>query len=108
MGCESAPADDWFPVDEQSARAPVGTQMNTADSAWMLISTALVLFMVPGLALFYGGLVAEKNVIAMMTQSFVAIGIVTVLWVVIGYPLVFGVDHHGLHRWTSPGAAARG
>ena len=46
-----------------------GTQMNTADSAWMLTSTALVLFMVPGLALFYGGLVAEKNVIAMMTQS---------------------------------------
>ena len=62
--------------------------MGTADSAWMLMSTALVLFMVPGLALFYGGLVAEKNVIAMMTQSFMAIGIVSVLWVVIGYSLV--------------------
>jgi Amt family ammonium transporter len=70
--------------------------MNIADSAWLLISTALVLFMVPGLALFYGGLVAEKNVIAMMTQSFVAIGIVSVLWVVIGYSLVFGTDHNGL------------
>src|SRR5262245_27924259 len=70
--------------------------MSTADSAWLLISTALVLFMVPGLALFYGGLVAEKNVIAMMTQSFVAIGIVSVLWVVIGYSLVFGADHNGL------------
>jgi ammonium transporter, Amt family len=70
--------------------------MSTADSAWMLMSTALVLFMVPGLALFYGGLVAEKNVIAMMTQSFVAIGIGSVLWVVIGYSLVFGPDHNGL------------
>jgi Amt family ammonium transporter len=70
--------------------------MGTADSAWMLMSTALVLFMVPGLALFYGGLVAEKNVIAMMTQSFVAIGIVSILWVVIGYSLVFGSDHNGL------------
>jgi ammonium transporter, Amt family len=70
--------------------------MNPADSAWMLISTALVLFMVPGLALFYGGLVGEKNVIAMMSESFVAIGIVTVVWVVIGYPLAFGTDHSGL------------
>jgi Amt family ammonium transporter len=70
--------------------------MNTADSAWMLISTALVLFMVPGLALFYGGLVGEKNVIAMMGESFVAIGVVTILWVVVGYPLAFGADHDGL------------
>src|SRR5262245_9130694 len=70
--------------------------MNTADSAWMLTATALVLFMVPGVALFYGGLVAEKNVIAMMTRSFVAIGIVSVTWVMIGYSLVFGVDHHGV------------
>jgi Amt family ammonium transporter len=70
--------------------------MNTADSAWMLISTALVLFMVPGLALFYGGLVGEKNVIAMMGESFVAIGIISVLWAVVGYPLAFGTDHYGL------------
>jgi ammonium transporter, Amt family len=70
--------------------------MNAADSAWMLISTALVLFMVPGLALFYGGLVAEKNVIGMMAESFVAIGVVSVLWVVVGYPLAFGADHNGL------------
>jgi Amt family ammonium transporter len=70
--------------------------MNTGDSAWILISTALVLFMVPGLALFYGGLVAEKNVIAIMAESFVAIGVVTVLWALVGYPLVFGSDHGGL------------
>ena len=67
--------------------------VTAGDTAWILISTALVLFMVPGLALFYGGLVAEKNVIAIMAESLVAIGIVTVLWVVVGYPLVFGHDH---------------
>jgi Amt family ammonium transporter len=70
--------------------------MNTADSAWILISTALVLFMVPGLALFYGGLVGEKNVIAMMGEAFAAIGVVSVLWAVVGYPLAFGADHGGL------------
>jgi ammonium transporter, Amt family len=70
--------------------------MNAADSAWMLISTALVLFMVPGLALFYGGLVGEKNVIAMMSESFVAIGLVSILWAVVGYSLAFGSDHGGL------------
>jgi Amt family ammonium transporter len=68
--------------------------MNAADSAWMLTSTALVLFMIPGLALFYGGLVGEKNLIAMMGESIVAIGVVTILWVVVGYPLAFGADHH--------------
>jgi ammonium transporter, Amt family len=62
----------------------------------MLISAALVLFMVPGLALFYGGLVAEKNVIAMMAQSFGAIGIIGILWAVVGYSLAFGTDHWGV------------
>jgi ammonium transporter, Amt family len=70
--------------------------MNAADSAWMLISTALVLFMVPGLALFYGGLVGAKNVIAMMGEAFVAIGVVSILWVVVGYSLAFGTDHGGV------------
>ena len=70
--------------------------MNTGDTAWMLISAALVLFMVPGLALFYGGLVAEKNVIAMMAQSFAAIGVIGILWAVLGYSLAFGADHWGL------------
>ena len=70
--------------------------MDAGDSAWMLTSTALVLFMVPGLALFYGGLVGQKNVIAMMAESFVAIGVVTVVWAVIGYSLAFGQDHSRL------------
>jgi len=54
---------------------------------------ARVFFMMPGLALFYGGLVGEKNVIATMAQSFVAIGIVSVLWITVGYSLAFGTDH---------------
>jgi Amt family ammonium transporter len=70
--------------------------MNAGDTAWMLISTALVLFMVPGLALFYGGSVGEKNVIATMAQSLVAVGIIGILWAVIGYSLAFGTDHWGV------------
>lgn len=70
--------------------------INTGDNAWVLASTALVFFMMPGLALFYGGLVGAKNVVATMAQSVAAIGIVSVLWVVIGYSLTFGPDHAGL------------
>lgn len=70
--------------------------INPGDTAWMLVSTALVLFMMPGLALFYGGLVGERNVLSTMAQSFVAIGIISILWVVVGYSLVFGPDHSGL------------
>ncbi|HVB70520.1 MAG TPA: ammonium transporter [Acidimicrobiales bacterium] len=70
--------------------------VNAGDTAWMLAATALVLFMMPGLALFYGGLVGEKNVLSTMAQSFVAIGIVSILWIVVGYTLAFGPDHTGL------------
>jgi Amt family ammonium transporter len=69
--------------------------INAGDTAWMLTSTALVLFMMPGLALFYGGLVGAKNVIATMVQSFVAIGLISLLWVIIGYSLAFGANHWG-------------
>ncbi len=70
--------------------------INAGDTAWMLTSTALVLFMLPGLALFYGGLVGAKNVVATMVQSFVAIGLISLLWAVIGYTLTFGPDHGGV------------
>ena len=70
--------------------------VNTGDTAWMLASTALVFFMLPGLALFYGGLVGAKNVIATMVQSFVAIGLISLLWVIVGYTLTFGQDHGGV------------
>ena len=64
--------------------------MNTGDTAWMLIATALVLFMTPGLAFFYGGMVRAKNVLGMLMQNFFAIGLLAVLWAVIGYSLAFG------------------
>ena len=55
--------------------------MDTGDTAWMLISTALVLFMTPGLAFFYGGMVRAKNVLGMLMQNFFAMGLLAVLWV---------------------------
>jgi Amt family ammonium transporter len=64
--------------------------INTGHTAWVLVSTALVLFMTPGLALFYGGMVRSKNVLAMLMQNFFAMGIVTVFWVLFGYSLAFG------------------
>jgi ammonium transporter, Amt family len=63
---------------------------NTADVVWVLVATALVFFMTPGLAFFYGGMVHRKNVISTMIKSVVASGIVTVLWLVIGFSLCFG------------------
>jgi len=66
------------------------SKINSGDTAWMLTSTALVLFMtIPGLALFYGGMVRKKNVLATLMQSFAITCVVTVLWVVIGYSLAF-------------------
>ncbi|MEA2733912.1 MAG: ammonium transporter, Amt family [Humisphaera sp.] len=65
-------------------------EVNTGDHAWMLVSTALVLMMTgPGLALFYGGLVRRKNVLATMMQSFILMAVVTIVWAVIGYSLAF-------------------
>src|SRR3979490_1750039 len=64
---------------------------SAGDNAWMLTSAALVLLMTgPGLALFYGGLVRKKNILATMMQSFVLMGLVTVLWAICGYSLTFG------------------
>ena len=61
--------------------------MNPADTAWMLISTALVLLMTPALAFFYGGLVRSKNALNTMMMSFISLGFVGVLWALIGYSL---------------------
>ncbi|MGI9023066.1 MAG: ammonium transporter [Acidimicrobiales bacterium] len=65
-------------------------ELDSGDTAWVLASTALVLFMTPGLALFYGGMVRAKNMLAMLMQNFFAMAIVTVLWVAFGYSLAFG------------------
>ncbi|HEX2851507.1 MAG TPA: ammonium transporter [Acidimicrobiales bacterium] len=64
--------------------------MDTGDTAWMLVSTALVLFMTPGLAFFYGGMVRSKNVLGMLMQNFFAMGLIAVLWAVLGFSLAFG------------------
>jgi ammonium transporter, Amt family len=67
-----------------------GNGVDTGTTAWMLTSTALVLLMVPGLAMFYGGLVRTKNVLGTMMHSFAAMGVMTILWVIIGYSMSFG------------------
>src|ERR1700749_3787957 len=69
---------------------------NSADIAWMLVATALVFLMTPGLAFFYGGMVHRKNVLSTMIKSVVAAGVVGVLWIVIGYSLCFGTTVHGI------------
>jgi Amt family ammonium transporter len=69
--------------------------VNAGDTAWVLGSAALVLFMTPGLALFYGGMVRSKNVLGIMIQNLAAIAVVGVVWAVIGYTLAFGPDVGG-------------
>jgi Amt family ammonium transporter len=69
--------------------------MNSGDTAWMLVSSALVLVMTPGLAFFYGGMVRAKNVLGMLLKNYIAMGVVTITWVVIGYSLAFGPDMGG-------------
>jgi len=70
--------------------------VNIGNTAFMLICASLVMLMTPGLAFFYGGLVARKNVLTIMIQSFMSLGWTTVLWVIFGYSMCFGPDWHGL------------
>src|SRR6476619_2156161 len=67
-----------------------GKLYNSADIAWIIVATALVFLMTPGLAFFYGGMVHRKNVISTMMKSLVAAGVVSILWVTVGYSLCFG------------------
>lgn len=96
----AAPAPAAAPAAEASttlATPPdVKPVLNTGDTAWMLVSSALVLLMIPGLALFYGGMVRQKNVLSTMMHSLVAMGIVGVQWTVIGYSLAFAPDMGGM------------
>src|SRR6185295_12474251 len=69
-----------------------GGKYNSADIAWLIVATALVFLMTPGLAFFYGGMVHRKNVLSTMIKSLIAAGIVSVLWIVVGYSLCFGDD----------------
>jgi Amt family ammonium transporter len=70
--------------------------LDTGDIAWMLVASAMVLLMTPGLAYFYGGMVNNKNVISTMLQSFIAMGVISVLWVTVGFSLAFGDSIGGI------------
>lgn len=72
------------------------SKYNGADTAWIIVATALVFLMTPGLAFFYGGMVHRKNVISTMIKSVVAAGVVSIIWVVVGYSLAFGESKGGL------------
>ncbi|MBI3296963.1 MAG: ammonium transporter [Elusimicrobia bacterium] len=81
-----------------SPRAPTvtGGPISSGDTAWMLTATGLVLLMTPGLSFFYGGMVQRKNVISTMLQSFISMGVLSIVWVVVGFSLAFGDSWHGL------------
>jgi ammonium transporter, Amt family len=70
--------------------------MNAGDTAWLLVSAALVMIMTPGLALFYGGMVRRKNILGTIMQSFVIIGLISVEWLLVGYSFAFGPDRGGI------------
>jgi ammonium transporter, Amt family len=87
----------------EAAAAPAEPTIDTGDTAWMLTSAALVLFMtIPGLFLFYGGLVRSKNVLGMLMQNFSLVGLITIQWIVIGYSLAFsnGSSFLGGFEWV--------
>jgi Amt family ammonium transporter len=70
--------------------------LNSGDIAWMLTATALVLLMTPGLAYFYGGMIDTKNIISTMLQSFIAMGVISIIWIVVGFSLAFGTSIGGV------------
>lgn len=76
--------------------AAAASRVDTGDTAWILVSSALVMLMTPGLALFYGGMVRRKNVLSTLMHSFIAIGLVSVQWALFGYSLAFGPDVKGV------------
>ena len=74
----------------------LSSAIDSGDTAWMLVSSAFVLLMTPGLSFFYGGMINKKNVISTMLQSFIALGVISVLWVVVGFSLSFGESIGGI------------
>src|SRR4030067_1047899 len=92
-----APAKQEATASAQASAAPAPAPKNDAGgTAWMLISTALVMLMTPGLALFYGGMVRRKNVLGTIMQSFIVLALISVQWVLWGYTLAFGPDKGGI------------
>lgn len=76
--------------------ADLANTIDKADTAWMIVATAFVLFMTPGLSFFYGGMVSFKNVISTMLQSFIALGVISLLWYLVGFSLAFGDSIGGI------------
>ena len=72
--------------------------INAGDTAWVLISSALVLMMVPALAFFYGGMVRKKNILSTLNLNFIIIGLISIQWVLFGYSLAFGIRFPGIDR----------
>lgn len=70
--------------------------MDTGDTAFILVSAAMVLLMTPGLALFYGGMVRKKNVLSTLMHSWICIGLISLQWILVGYTIAFGPDYHGI------------
>ena len=75
---------------------PEVPELSGADTGWVLVSSALVMLMTPGLALFYGGLVRSKNILGTIMHSFFMLGIITLQFAIVGYSLAFGPDHGGI------------
>jgi ammonium transporter len=99
-GFADAPATPQADAAKPAA-ADAPADIDRGDTAWMLVATAFVMLMVPGLALFYGGMVRRKNVLATMMQSMVALSVVGVFWIAVGYGLAFGPSHGGLIGWDN-------
>ncbi len=92
IGGLALPAVVWA-EETAAAAAPAPAKIDGADTAFMLICSALVMVMTPGLGFFYGGMTRRKNVLATFQQSFIMLGVISLQWVLFGYSLAFGPDH---------------
>lgn len=85
----------FFP-EKQELFNSIDENINFADTAWMITASILVLLMTPGVSFFYGGMVKAKNIISTMLQSYIAMGLISILWLVVGFSLAFGDDIGGI------------
>ena len=105
--CAQAQTPAPMPAPAAAAPTPAPSKIDRGDTAWMLTSTALVLMMTaPGLALFYGGMVRQKNALATLMQSFIIMAVISIQWVLWGYSLAFGPDKGGIIGGLSGSACA--
>ncbi len=91
---------DTPPPTDSTPPPSTEIKIDSGDTAWMLMSTGLVMLMVPGLALFYGGMVRRKNILGTMMHSMVALAIIGIQWLLFGYALAFGDTHNGWIGWN--------